>query len=285
MKQAMNPGPEVVRRPDSGGVRDPASAEAVGDWIRRRRTELGLSQAQVAARIGMHSTGGQSFVSNWERGARTVGMYLEKLESVLGPFVGKPEPVKPPGVAWTPVAKPEPVKPEPAKLEPVKLEPVKLEPAPVKVAPVKAAAAPPKPVETWNQIADALDRQQGRNTAGAIARATPVVVAPPARQPDQARPSPSRPPAAKDVDDAGKGYTWLTELPFGRPGRRIVKRHSDGRCAVVHHDAEAHTIRGVLGFASPPGHDAFSKVVDRWISEEIAVRLIGANPGAAYLER
>jgi transcriptional regulator with XRE-family HTH domain len=44
--------------------------EALGQRIRRRRTELGLSQMALADRCGMHFT----FVSSVERGERNISM-------------------------------------------------------------------------------------------------------------------------------------------------------------------------------------------------------------------
>ena len=66
------------RRPK---MRVPATPKTVGDFVRKKRVEAGLSQPQVAARIGVSV----SMVKRWEQNeVEPVGRFLEKAVMFLG---------------------------------------------------------------------------------------------------------------------------------------------------------------------------------------------------------
>jgi transcriptional regulator with XRE-family HTH domain len=59
----------------------PATPQTVGDFVRKKRVEAGLSQSQVAARIGVSV----SMVKRWEQNEnQPVGRFLEQAVMFLG---------------------------------------------------------------------------------------------------------------------------------------------------------------------------------------------------------
>ena len=57
-----------------------------GDELRRLRRRLGLTQVQLAERLGVTSTS----VARWERGERAISEPVARLVRLLGEMSGKP---------------------------------------------------------------------------------------------------------------------------------------------------------------------------------------------------
>lgn len=67
-------------------------AASVGTKIKKRRQIMGLTQGQLAERIGVN----RSSITNWENGKHFPQRYLGRVEDVLGISLGDDLPVIPP---------------------------------------------------------------------------------------------------------------------------------------------------------------------------------------------
>jgi type I restriction enzyme M protein len=125
-------------------------------WIRDRRTAAGLSQAELAAQVGVT----QPIVSQWERGvAQPSAIALEKLQTVLGE-PAPPSPASPPRRGRRPASPPEPASAQ----EPSAVQ-VKPETAPRRSAGRKSKAASSANLGFEDKLWAAADKLRGHMDA------------------------------------------------------------------------------------------------------------------------